>query len=73
MTQTGSLPSDLQPEDVIFPDYALRGRDTLKPMGHGWWQGLNQQQKHSTCPADFFGQSEENRCGKCVKCLHRAQ
>lgn len=48
---------------VIFPSYALRGRD------HTWWQGLSAAQRRMVCPPDFFGQSPALRCGPCRKCL----
>lgn len=67
----GELPDDLIASDVIFPNYSLRGRDLEKPTEHEWWKGLTHQQKSMVCPADFFGQSEQHRCGPCSKCLRR--
>jgi hypothetical protein len=69
MTRDGSLPDDLRKGEVIFPDYPLRGRDLDKPTEHEWWQGLSQEHKKMVCPPDFFGQSEQHRCGPCKKCL----
>lgn len=54
---------------VIFPDYALRGRDLEVPTDAPWWQSLTHEQRAATCGADFFGQSESARCGPCRKCL----
>lgn len=70
-TGAGELPADLAPGDVVFPDYALRGRDLAEPASAAWWQGLTHAQRSMTCPADFFGQSESARCGPCSKCLVR--
>jgi hypothetical protein len=69
LTRDGSFPDDLPEGSVIFPDYDLRGRDLTKPTDHLWWQGLSQEHKKMVCPADFFGQSEQHRCGPCTKCL----
>jgi hypothetical protein len=54
---------------VIFPDYPLRGRSLPVATDAPWWQSITQEQKRMVCPADFFGQSEEYRCGPCKKCL----
>lgn len=54
---------------VIFPDYALRGRDLEVPTDAPWWQSLTHEQRVQVCPADFGGQSESARCGPCRKCL----
>jgi hypothetical protein len=63
------LPEDLPPGSVIFPDYALRGRDLKEPTSAPWWQALTHEQRRMTCAVDFFGQSEATRCGPCRKCL----
>lgn len=63
------VPWDLPAGSVIFPDYALRGRDLADPTSAPWWQALTHEQRAMVCPADFFGQSESARCGVCVKCL----
>src|SRR5690606_41636977 len=57
-------PADLPDGSVVFPDYANRGRD-LEPdaRSHPWWQALTERQRRMVCPADFFGQSREYRCG----------
>jgi hypothetical protein len=57
---------------VIFPDYPLRGRSLPIATDAPWWKSISIEQKRMTCPVDFFGQSEENRCGRCVKCLFPA-
>ena len=60
---------DLPEGSVIFPDYPLRGRSLPIATEHAWWQALTIEQKRMVCPADFFGQSEQHRCGPCSKCL----
>jgi len=66
-------PADLPDGSVVFPDYANRGRD-LEPdaRSHPWWQALTERQRRMVCPADFFGQSREYRCGPCQKCIQPA-
>lgn len=63
---------DLPPGSVIFPDYPLRGRSLPVANEHTWWRGLTVEEKRMVCPADFYGQSEEHRCGPCKKCLRPA-
>ncbi len=65
----GHVPVDLPPGSVIFPDYALRGRDLADPTSAPWWQSLTHEQRKMVCPTDFLGQSESARCGPCAKCL----
>lgn len=67
-TRGGEVP-ELEEDSVIFPDYPLRGRELNDPTTAPWWQSLNLQTKRQTCPADFFGQSEQHRCGPCRKCM----
>lgn len=69
LTIDGSVPSDLEDDAVIFPDYSLRGRSLDKPTDHLWWKGLPRRNKKQVCPVDFFGKSETSRCGVCVKCM----
>ena len=69
LTAKGEVPTDLPMGSVIFPDYALRGRDAEEPTETAWWKGLTQGQRRSVCPADYFGQDENTRCGPCSKCL----
>jgi hypothetical protein len=69
LTVDGTLPSDLPLSSIIFPDYSLRGRSLSDPTSHAWWQGLSQEHRRMVCPTDFFGQSEQHRCGPCRKCL----
>jgi hypothetical protein len=66
----GIVPPDdaLRDDNVIFPDYALRGRDRAKPTEAPWWAMLSPRQRRMVCPADFFGQSARCRCGVCTKC-----
>jgi hypothetical protein len=68
LTVDGTFP-ELPPGSVIFPDYALRGRDLDDPTSLPWWQGLSQDARKMVCPADFYGQSRTARCGVCTKCL----
>jgi hypothetical protein len=63
------VPYDLPPGSVIFPDYALRGRDLADPTSAPWWQALTHEQRRQVCPTDFYGQSEHHRCGPCRRCL----
>lgn len=60
---------DLPNGSVIFPDYAHRGRNLAEPTSSSWWQVLSARERRMVCPADFFGQSEQHRCGPCSKCL----
>lgn len=64
--------ADLRDGDVVFPDYPLRGRDLVDPKPHAYWQNALLRLKIMTCPADYFGQSENVRCGLCDKCLKPA-
>ena len=69
-TRNGKLPEDLIYNDsVIFPDYNLRGRGLQRPTDNDWWKSLGLPERRAVCPADFFGQSEQHRCGPCNKCL----
>jgi hypothetical protein len=68
LTVDGTMP-ELPRGSVIFPDYSLRGRELDDPTSAPWWQSLNPQQRRMVCPPDFFGQSENYRCGPCTKCL----
>lgn len=69
LSSDGSVPRDLPPGSVIFPDYALRGRDLEKPTDAPWWQSLSARDRRMVCPVDFFGASKSLRCGPCKKCL----
>lgn len=69
----GEFPSDLHPDSTIFPGYSLRGRELENPTEHPWWQKLSLADRKKVCPVDFFGQSENHRCGKCVKCMRKLQ
>lgn len=66
---SGHVPEDLPEGSVLFPDYAIRGRDLPDPMKVPWWRGLTHSQRRKVCPADFFGQAKSRRCGPCKKCL----
>ena len=68
LSSEGETP-DLPRDSVLFPDYKLRGRDLDEPTEAPWWQGLEIKTKRQVCPADFFGQSEQHRCGPCNKCM----
>lgn len=69
LSAEGEVPSDLPEGSVVFPDYALRGRDLARPTDAPWWQGLAPAQRRMVCPVDFFGPSRSIRCGTCRKCL----
>lgn len=66
LTSEGEVPPNLRHEDVIFPDYALRGGIE---DGRAWFTSLMPHQKKMTCPVDYVGKSEERRCGPCDRCL----
>lgn len=68
LSDDGTVP-ELPEGSVIFPDYPLRGRDLPSPTDHAWWAGLTHEQRAMVCGVDFFGQSENMRCGVCTKCL----
>ena len=68
LSEEGEIP-ELSNDSVIFPNYNLRGRDLDTPTSHWWWQSLSKKNKDMICPVDFYGQSEDNRCGKCTKCM----
>jgi hypothetical protein len=69
LSQDGAFPDNLKLKDVIFPDYQLRGRELEDPISHQWWKSLSIENQRKVCPADFFGQSNNHRCGPCSKCL----
>lgn len=71
-SRDGSFPEELRDREkssVIFPDYNLRGRKLDDPTSAPWWQGIDQGARKMVCPADFFGQSQNMRCGPCKKCF----
>jgi hypothetical protein len=59
----------LAADEVIFPDYPLRPRQSDKPTSHPWWQELLPSRRKLVCPVDAFGKSESLRCGPCSRCL----
>lgn len=67
-----SADSLLREGDVVFPNYPLRGRELADPTSRPYWQNAPLRLKIMTCPADYFGQSENVRCGPCDKCLKPA-
>lgn len=72
MTLDGTVPDDLRDGDVVFPDYALRGiGDSPGEMrdASAFYQGLSATARRGVCPVDFYGKSDEIRCGPCGKCL----
>lgn len=69
MATDNAVPSDLPPDSIVFPDYPLRGRELAAPTSHPFWQGIDRKTRLQVCPADFFGQSEEHRCGPCSRCM----
>lgn len=69
-TVPGDIPTmELRDDDVVFPDYPMRGRDLPIPTEALYWKHASHRMRSMTCPADFFGQSESARCGPCTKCL----
>lgn len=66
LTRDGKVPDSMSRENVIFPDYALRG-GTLE--GQEWFAGLTPHQKAMVCPVDYHGKAENRRCGPCARCL----
>jgi hypothetical protein len=71
-TGPGDIPRDLPAGSVIFPDYPLRGRSLPIATDAPWWHTLTHAGRSMVCPADFFGQSEQHRCGPCDKCIRPA-
>jgi hypothetical protein len=67
----GDVPEDLPDGSVIFPDYPVRGRHLPVATDGVFWQGLKSRERKMTCPVDYFGLSEELRCGfaRCSKCM----
>ena len=63
------VPADLEPGDVIFPDYDLRPRSVEDPTAHPWWASLTLEQRKMVCPVDAFNKSETRRCGPCSRCM----
>jgi hypothetical protein len=69
LTRDGSVPEDLPLGSIIFPDYPLRNRNSDDPYESSWWCSLSPRQREMVCPVDFFGKSEEIRCGVCRRCF----
>lgn len=69
LTVDGRVPTSLQADDIVFPDYALRPRQFKTFAESPWWQTLTQFQRGLVCPADAVGKSEKIRCGPCSRCL----
>lgn len=69
LTVDGKVPVDLDADDVIFPDYALRPRAVASLADSEWWQTISPFQRGLVCPVDAHGKSEKNRCGPCSRCL----
>jgi len=65
----GKVPDDLLPDDVIFPDYALRPRQFKTLAESPWWQTLEPEQRGLVCPVDAHGKAENRRCGPCNRCM----
>ncbi len=76
LTVDGTVPDDLPPSSVVFPDYSLRGAAGLSPstqrVTSKWFQSLGARERGMVCPVDFYGKSEKRRCGPCSKCLPEA-
>jgi hypothetical protein len=69
LTIDGKVPDDLEVDDVIFPDYALRPKSVPSLADSEWWQSLTPHQRGLVCPVDAHGKSEARRCGPCMRCL----
>jgi hypothetical protein len=72
LSHDGEVPGSLPVDSVVFPDYAYRGiGDTPadKRDGSAFYQQLTSSQRRGLCPVDFYGKSEQNRCGPCSKCI----
>lgn len=72
MTSDGATPDDMREGDVIFPDYALRpatGSPAEKRDGSPFYLQLAPEQRRMVCPVDFYGKSDNCRCGPCDRCL----
>lgn len=73
VTEDGEYPSDLPDGSVLFPDYALRGKRGATPAeqraSSEWYQSLPSRFRTMVCPTDFYGKSDEMRCGPCTKCI----
>ena len=70
IAQPGKPMPSLHDDDVIFPDYALRGSTDA---GRAWFDALPPRQKRMVCPVDYHGKSENRRCGPCARCLSPRQ
>lgn len=66
LTSKGELPNTLRKDDVIFPDYSLRGGTA---DGQVWFGQLPSLYKSLVCPVDYHGKSERRRCGPCDRCI----
>lgn len=65
------LPIELEEDDVIFPDLALRPRQFATLAESPWWQSIEPFERGLVCPVDAHNKSERNRCGldRCSRCL----
>jgi hypothetical protein len=81
LTVDGSVPADLPPGSVVFPDYSLRERGASPAAARGssaWYLSLTPSQRAGVCVVDFYGKSERRRCslpggGGCSDCTRPNQ
>lgn len=73
VTEDGEFPANIPEGSVLFPDYALRGARGKTPAeqraSSEWYQSLPAVNRKMVCPVDFYGKSDELRCGPCTKCI----
>jgi hypothetical protein len=73
LSHDGKVPANLPEGSVVFPDYAYRATVGTTPAAkrdHSpFYQALTSSQRRGLCPVDFYGKSEQNRCGPCSKCI----
>lgn len=71
LTVDGKVPEDLDADDIVFPDYALRPRAAASLQDSEFWQSITPFQRGLVCPVDAHSKSERNRCGlnHCSRCL----
>lgn len=59
--------------EMINADIAQPMTPSEQREASNWWQSLSGAQQRMVCPVDFYGKSEDIRCGPCNKCLTPAQ
>ena len=64
-----TVPADVAPDGVTFPDYALRPRQFATLAESPWWHDLAPELRGTVCPVDAHGKAENRRCGPCDRCM----